>query len=346
MKAVAKIKPGYGNMSIIELDKPEIKNPDDVLIKVKSIGMCGTDVSIYKWTPTVEKEYHPTLPNIIGHEFAGIVEAVGSTVNGIEVGDHVAVNEHIFCGTCEYCQAGMECICQTRPILGCHIHGGMTEYIVVRRKNCFVLPKNVALFAGALAEPLSVAIHAVERVPVKQDDVVAILGAGTIGLGLALVLKGLGVENYFVLGLEQDKERLAIAKEFGAHPIVLGNDEPLAFIQNITGKKGPNIVYECSGSIEAIKTAIDICRPAGTVGLVGIAGRSSEIDTSRIVFEEKSIVGCRAFYHKTWDKTMRFMRDIGNDAERLITHRLPLDEYEKAFELIQSGKCIKTILEP
>ncbi|KJS81165.1 MAG: hypothetical protein JM58_17605 [Peptococcaceae bacterium BICA1-8] len=346
MRAVAKIKPGYGNMGIVEMDKPKIQKPYDVLIKVKSVGMCGTDVSIYKWTPTVEKEYHPNLPNVIGHEFAGIVEAVGSAVTGIKVGDHVTANEHIFCGTCEYCLAGMECICQTRPILGCHINGGMTEYIVVREKNCFILPENVSLHAGALAEPLSVCIHAIERVPVKQDDIVAILGAGAIGLGLALVLKGLGVKRYFIIGLEKDKARLEVAKEFGAHPIVLGEDEPLTVIQNITGKKGPNIVYECSGAIAAIKMAIDICRPAGSIGLVGIASKAQEIDTSRLVFEEKTIVGCRAFYHKTWETTMKLMETIGNDAEKLITHRLPLDAYDEALELIQSGKCIKTIIEP
>lgn len=346
MKAVAKIKPGYGNIGIIEMEKPEIRNPDDVLIKVKSVGMCGTDISIYKWSPTVEKEYHPTLPNVLGHEFAGIVEAVGSGVTGIKVGDHVTANEHIFCGTCEYCEAGMTCICQTRPILGCHIHGGMTEYIVVREKNLFILPKNVALHAGAIAEPLSVAIHAVERVPVKPDDIVAIFGAGTIGLGLALVLKALGVKNYFVIGLEHDRTRLEVAKEFGACAIVLGTDDPLTIIQSVTGKKGPNIVFECSGAVEAIKMSIDICRPAGKVGLVGIAGKAQEIDTSRLVFEEKTIVGCRAFYHETWNTTMKLMETIGTDAEKLITHRLPLDRFEEAFELIQSGKCIKTIIEP
>jgi threonine dehydrogenase-like Zn-dependent dehydrogenase len=161
-----------------------------------------------------------------------------------------------------------------------------------------------------------------------------------------LVLKGLGVKNYFVVGLEQDRMRLDVAKEFGAHTIVLGQDEPSAVIQNITGKKGPNIVFECSGATEAIDMAIAICRPAGTVGLVGIAGKPSQIDTSRLVFEEKSIVGCRAFYHKTWNTTMKLMETIGEDAEKLITHRLPLEGFEEAFELIISGECIKTILEP
>ncbi|WP_028307782.1 zinc-dependent alcohol dehydrogenase [Desulfitibacter alkalitolerans] len=346
MKAVAKVGSGYGNMSIIDLDKPQITKPDDILIKVKSVGMCGTDLSIYKWTPSVEKEYRPNFPNIIGHEFAGIVESVGRGVSRIKIGDHVTVNEHIFCGICEFCLKNMECICENRPVLGCHIHGGMTEYIVVREKNCFVLPANVSLHAGAIAEPLSVAIHAVERVPAKEDDVVAIIGAGAIGLGLALVLKVLNVKNYFVIGLEQDAMRLELAKEFGAGAIIVGKEDPIEEIQKATGKKGPNIVYECAGSVQAVDLAIRICRPSGSVCLVGIADKPNEIDTARLVFEEKSIVGSRAFYHKTWETTMKMMAEIGNDAEKMVTHRLPMDSYEEALDLIRTGKAIKVIIEP
>ena len=346
MKAVAKIKPGYGNIGIIEMDKPAINNPDDILIRVKSVGMCGTDVSIYKWTPAIEKEYHPALPNVIGHEIAGIVEAVGSKVTRAKVGDHVAVNEHIFCGSCEMCLAGRECVCENRPILGCHINGGMTQYIVVREKNCFVLPPNVPLYAGALAEPLSVGVHAVERVPATAEDVVAVIGAGTIALAIVLALKGIGNRSTFVIGLEQDAFRLNIAKQLGAYAIVAGKEDPLAVIGKMTGKKGPSIVFECAGATESIKMALDICRVGGTVGLVGIAGNPVDIDTSLVVFREIKIVGCRAFYHKTWAATMKLMATVGADVEKLITHRLPLAEYEKAFELIKTGACIKTIIEP
>jgi len=345
MKAGAKLRAGPGNFGVIEVEKPVLRNGNDVLFKVTSVGMCGTDVSIYKWTDTVAKEYHPQFPLVIGHEMSGIVEEVGENVTRVKIGDHVTVNEHIFCGKCDMCREGRECICENRVILGCHVDGAMTEYMVVREKSCFKLPENVPYHAGSIAEPLSVAVHALERTPVKPGDTAVVYGVGTIGLGVCLVLAEAGA-TVLAVGVPGDEARLALAKELGAIPVLLGEQAPCDTLQRL-GKKWADVAFECSGAAKALTDAIAVIRPAGTVCEVGIPGGDVPIDIAgSIVFREKTIVGSRAFYHTTWDATMKLLEKCGDKAEKLITHTLPLDEFAKGIELITSGTCVKVVVTP
>lgn len=345
MKAGAKMREGAGNFEVIELDRPCLRDENDVLFRVTSVGMCGTDVSIYKWTDTVAKEYHPRFPLVIGHEMSGIVEQVGRNVTRIRVGDHVAVNEHIFCGVCEMCREGRTCICEDRVILGCHVDGAMTEQMVVRELNCFKLPESIPLYAGSIAEPLSVAVHAIDRVPAGAGDVAVVFGVGTIGLGVSLVLVQAGV-TVLAVGIGGDETRLALAKELGAIPLQLGKQDLQEELRKL-GKKWADVAYECSGAAKALNDAIDVIKPAGTVCEVGIPGKDIPVDIGgKIVFREKSIVGSRAFYHKTWGKTMALLESCGGKAEKLITHKLPLEEFEKGIDLITSGACVKVVVTP
>jgi len=345
VKAGAKLSAGYGNFGIIELEKPSIRNDTDVLFRVTSVGMCGTDISIYKWTDTVAKEYHPSFPLVIGHEMSGIVEEVGAAVTKVKVSEHIAVNEHIFCGKCDMCLEGRECICEDRVILGCHVNGALTEYVVVREKNCFRLPADLPHYAGAIAEPMSVAVHALERVPSGNGDVAVVYGVGTIGLALCITLKDAGAQ-VLAAGLENDEKRLDLSAELGAIPVMLGRQDLREELKKL-GKKWADVAYECSGSGKALCDALDIVRPAGCVCEVGIPGADVPIDVGgKIVFREKSIVGTRAFYHSTWDKTMELLTRHGKKAEKLITHRLSIDNFQQAFELITNGSCIKTVIVP
>jgi threonine dehydrogenase-like Zn-dependent dehydrogenase len=345
LKAGAKLGAGYGKFGLIDIEKPMLKKTDDVLFRVTSVGMCGTDLSIYKWTDTVAREYHPSFPLVIGHEMSGVVESIGSAVTSVKIGDHITVNEHIFCGKCDMCAAGMENICGDRKILGCHINGALTEYVVVREKNCFKLPGSMPYYAGAIAEPISVAIHATERVPVEQGDTAVIYGVGTIGLALCIVLVEMGV-RVFAVGLESDKNRFAVAGEIGATPVNIERHDLREELKK-HGRKWADIAYECSGSTKALQNALEIIKPAGRVCVIGIPGSDVPIDMGgEIVFREKSIIGVRAFYHNTWNKTMALLDRCGENAEKLITHKLPLREFERAFEFIAKGECIKTMIIP
>lgn len=347
MLAGGKTAPGVGHFETFEIEKPEIKNDTDVLFRVTSIGMCGTDVSIYKWTDTVAKEYHPQFPLVIGHEMSGIVEQVGSAVTKFKPGDHVAVNEHIFCGKCEQCKAGRTCICTDRAILGCHINGACTKYMVVRELNCFKVPDNVPTYAGSLAEPLSVAVHAVERCPVKPGDVAVVYGVGMIGLGVCLVLGKAGA-TVLAVGTPKDEKRMLIAKDLGAKTIISKDKEDVLQVLREMGKvDGADVAYDCSGAPAALQSAIEVIRPAGIVCEVGIPGQEIPIDVAgQLVFKEKQIIGTRAFYHSTWNKTMELMGESADLLDKFITHKLPLERFAEAIDLIKNGEAIRAIICP
>lgn len=348
MLAGGKVAPGPGHFETFWVEKPEIVNDTDVLFRVTSVGMCGTDVSLYEWSETVAKEYHPTLPLVLGHEMAGVVEDVGSAVSRFKPGDFITVNEHIFCGECEYCKEGRTSLCTNRDILGTMINGACTKYMVVRERNCFKLPDNVPLYAGALAEPLSVATHAVERLPINEGDVAVVIGAGMIALGVCLVLLKSGAK-VIVVGLPKDEHHLQVAKELGAIPLVAekqGTDNIMEAIHSL-GKDWADAAYDCSGSASGIRNAMEVIKAAGTVCEVGIPHNDIPIDVAgQITFREKQLIGSRAFYHDTWNKTMELMGKSADVLDKFITHKLPVERFSEAIDLIKSGEAIRAIIVP
>ncbi|MCC8026070.1 MAG: alcohol dehydrogenase catalytic domain-containing protein [Clostridium sp.] len=348
MLAGGKTAAGPGHFETFEVDMPEIKHDTDVLFRVTSVGMCGTDVSIYKWSDTVAKEYHPRLPLVIGHEMSGIVEAVGSAVTRFRPGDHVTVNEHIFCGQCEECRAGRTCICSDRVILGTQADGACTSYMVVRELNCFKVPDNVPVYAGSLAEPLSVAVHAIERLPVQKGEVAVVYGVGMIGLGVCLVLNKAGA-RVVAVGMPKDEEHLKIARDLGAVPVVAspeGVDNVLEAVRGF-GKDWADAAYDCSGSTAGLRNAIEVVRPAGAVCEVGIPSGDIPIDVAgQLVYKEKTLIGSRAFYHSTWDRTMELMGESAGLLDKFITHKLPVERFAEAIDLIKNGEAIRAIIVP
>jgi len=306
--------------------------------------MCGTDISIYNWTETVAKAYHPEFPLVIGHEMAGIVEEVGKNVTRVKPGDFIAVNEHVFCGECDFCKEGRTSICTSLVVVGCHVNGAMTKYGVIRQKNCFKLPDNIPHYAGAIAEPISVAIHGVERMPVNPGEVVVVLGAGTIGLGVVLALQQSGAT---VIAADlRDDMRLKLAGELGAIPVAMEKEDLMDAI-NKTGKRWADKVFECVGVDATIAKSIQIVRPGGSICALGIPGAPVPIDIGNgITLSERVMIGVRTFYYSTWDTTIKLLAERGDQAMKLITHRLPLEEFASAIDLIKSGECIKVIINP
>ena len=344
MKAGGKLKAGYGNFGLFEIDKPTLRNDDDVLFRVTSVGMCGTDVSIYKWTETAAKAYHPVFPLVTGHEMSGIVEEVGKNVTRCKPGDHITVNEHIFCGECEDCKAGRTCICPDRVVLGCHVNGAMTQYVVVRQQNCFKLPDNIPPYAGSIAEPLSVSIHAVERMPVEPGELVVVFGVGTIGLGVILALLQSGAK--VIAATRRDSLRLRLAAEFGAIPVAMEKEDVMDAIHR-EGRKFADKVFECVGVESIINKCFEVVRCGGSICEVGIPGGPVPISMGgEVAMNEKNLIGSRAFYHSTWDSTIKLLAERGDQALKMITHRLPLEDFASAIDLITSGECIKVVIEP
>jgi threonine dehydrogenase-like Zn-dependent dehydrogenase len=226
MKAVAKLRPENGAMALIDIPEPK-PAPGEALIKVSAGGICGTDVAIWKWHEAVVGQYAPTFPLIVGHEFAGMVVRPGPSGRAA-AGDIVAVNPQIACGHCEYCALGRPTLCIDRKLMGGRINGGWAEFVAVPEQNLYPLPKSVDAALAPLLEPLTVAVHAViERVPVKQGDVVAVIGAGPIGLLTALLALHSGAMDVMITGVTADAARLALARKLGCIPVNVDETEPL-----------------------------------------------------------------------------------------------------------------------
>jgi L-iditol 2-dehydrogenase len=346
VRAAAKLRPVKEPFEVITLPYPDQPRENEVTIKVQSVGICGTDLSIYKWTETIAKEYNPPFPVIPGHEFAGTIEQVGSEVKHLQVGDKVAVNPHISCNQCEFCLQEKQNICQNRPILGCHTNGGLVEYINVREMNVFKLPDTLPIYLGSLAEPLSVAVHALERVHDNRNQTAAIVGAGTIGLLQYLACKAAGYKKVVIFGLNHDIERFKLAESMGAYTVNLDKENVEEKMLEYTGKKVADVSFEAAGTNESINLAIDLVKPTGKIALVGIAASQTPIYTTKLVFAEKNIIGCRAYTLGTWPKTMELIENIIPELSQLVTHRLSLEQINEAIHLIEQRKCLKVIIEP
>lgn len=343
MKAIAKLRPEPGAMSLIDL-APPIQQKGEVLVKVLAGGICGTDVAIWKWHGAVVGQYAPQFPLVVGHEFSG--EVISGGTGRVTIGDVVAVNPQIACGICHYCGLGRPTLCEDRKLMGGRINGGWTEYVSVPEQNLYALPAGVDSGVSPLLEPLSVATHAVlERVPVRSGDVVAVIGAGPIGILCAILAIQAGASKVLITGMAADAQRLALAKSLGAIPVNIEQEDAVQCVKKLH-RDGADIVYETSGSSVALEQAIGMTRRSGAVGLIGLCHAPSQILSTPIVLRELALIGSRGYNETTWALMMRTLPMVVNSVKRLITHEISFNDFEKALELVQAKVGSKIILRP
>jgi len=344
MRAVAKTRGEEGALEVIEVPEPQA-GPGEVLIRPVGGGVCGTDVSIYHWYPGLARDYHPTWPLILGHESAGIVEAVGASVNGVAPGALVAVNPQTSCGACFHCNRGRTSICDQYRVMGCHINGGWAERVVVPATNVHPVPVGVEPTAALLAEPLTVAVHGVvERVRVQAGETVLVLGAGTMGLLHLLVAQAVGAARVIVAGLAADRGRLALAEELGAISV---NLESQSLERVVRGERvhGADAAFDTTGHAEALAGLLGSVRKGGRVGLIGINHDAAPFDSLPVVLGEQELLGVRAYSRTTWDTSVALLERLAPAMQRLITHTLPFSEAGAAIGLIERRECIKVVLQ-
>lgn len=344
MKAVVKQKAGAGNLICTTRPVPEI-TPDEVLIEVKAAGICGTDISLYHWKEAVAKSYNISFPRILGHEFSGVIAKTGNKVDCLKPGDRVTVNPIIYCGKCRYCAEGVTCVCDDRPMLGAELDGAFAQYVAARAANVMRLPDSVTYECGAVVEPFCVAIHAVERVTPEYGDAAVVVGAGAISLLLLMVLKE-GTSRVIITGLAADEERLALARSLGAETINVEKEDPVEKVKALTGGRGADVVYEAAGHPSAVQQAIRLARKRGRICLVGLPGKPAEILTTELAVTEKSLIATRATERKTWGKAFEILSAGRVDLSPVITHRLPLEEAEKGFKLVDERQGVRVLLIP
>jgi len=326
----------YGRRDLRYEDIPEPSpGPGQVKVKINLAGICGSDLEEYVAGPDMIGIGE--LPLTIGHEFVGRVVAVGGGVTGFKVGERVSGVGYWVCGECFFCQRGLYNLCLKLDFTGVSVDGCMAEYLISPSYSLCKLPDSVSDEAGALVEPLAVAIHAVRRGNVRPGDTVAIVGDGTIGLCTLLAAKAAGVSKVYVVA--KHKGRGAMASTLGATAVVyLDDGDPVQLIGNLTGGLGTDVSIECVGHPDTPQLSVELARRGGTAVIVGVFNQPSSFHFSSITFSEKTTVG--SFIYVDEAKTaIALLADKRIDPRRLITSKVPLkDAVEMGFEKLIANK--------
>ena len=338
MKALVKTGPHPG-LELIEIPEPAVE-AGDVLVRVLATGICGTDLHIESWDSWAARTV-PT-PLTVGHEFAGVVEAVGSTVTEVAVGDLVSGEGHLVCGRCRNCRAGRRHLCIHTRGLGVHLDGAFAEYIVLPASNAWVHREPVSVDVAAIFDPFGNAVHTALAFPMLGEDV-AVTGAGPIGLMAAMVSKHAGARHVVVT--DRSPERLALAESLGVSLAVDADKSSLATAQQILGlREGFDVGLEMSGSPAALREMIANMTHGGRIAVLGLPPDEVSIDISTVVLNMLTIRGIygREMF-ETW-YAMSVLVQSGLDISGVITHRYPYTQYAEAFATARAGHCGKVIM--
>jgi 2-desacetyl-2-hydroxyethyl bacteriochlorophyllide A dehydrogenase len=342
MKAVVISTPNHAHLRDEAL--PEIRE-DEVLVKVAVAGVCMSDVETMKGTRPRPYVKYPIIP---GHEWCGTVERVGAGVKRIVTGDRVAVEGHNFCRACAWCSRGETNLCASYNELGFTLPGGFAEYVAVRADLAHPFAKTLPVEAAAMVEPFACVIHGAQRARVQRGDTVAVVGPGTIGLlavGWAAMSKP---ARLVAVGLDRGNE--ALARRMGATDYLTVSDDPAARIREMTAGAGADVVFEAAGSDAAVAMALDLARRGGTVIVSGIAGggRRVTLESDLFALKDLRVDGVFAYTTDSFEQALRIIESGRLDVTPLVTHTLPLRDFEKAFDLLSNRPepVVKVLLRP
>jgi len=346
MKAVVKTRKEPG-IEVLDVDVPQVTDTD-ILVKIQAASLCGSDVHVYEWTPNYE--WMP-LPLTLGHEFAGEVVEVGSKVQTTAVGDRITALPSMPCSRCSFCQVGKSDSCTDRLGLGLRADGAFAEYLrLTAAATIFKLPDDISYEQASLCEPLAVILRAVDLSNIKLGQTAAVLGPGPIGLFTLQALKASGAGYTLVAGTGADEKRLQIARELGADDTIdVEKEDPVNKAMAATGgglRAGLDFVFEASGNPVSVSQAVNMVRPGGKVILIGIHPTSAEFATTNLVRSSKSIIGAYGYDRDIWLRALYLFSSGKVRVEPMITHRVPLSEAEKGFEMAVSREAAKVIFLP
>jgi threonine 3-dehydrogenase len=339
VKALVKARREPG-LWLEEVPAPEI-GPNDVLVRVKKTGICGTDLHIYRWDEWSQRTI--PVPMVVGHECAGEVHAVGSHVTGFQPGDRVSIEGHITCGYCRNCRAGRKHLCRNTSGLGVNRPGCFAELVAVPAANVFKLAADIPDEVAAFLDPLGNAVHTALSFDVVGEDVL-ITGAGPIGLMAAAVVRQVGAR--FVVITDVNEYRLDLARKMGVSYAVNPKERPLADVMAHLGMtEGFDVGLEMSGAADGFRDLLAVMNNGGRVAILGIPSAPIAIDWTQVIFKGlvlKGIYGREVF--ETWYK-MAALLQAGMNVTHVLTHRFPAARFHEAFEVMSSGSCGKVILD-
>ena len=329
MKAAVVEKPNV--LVIKQVPVPEF-NDDEVLIKVKYTGICGTDWSIFTGKYSADK-----LPLIPGHEFSGTVAQVGRRARGLKEGDRVTADINMSCGTCFYCRKGQKLMCRDFHQLGIHVDGTYAQYVKAPFEQVHKLPDNLDFLAGAFIEPVSCVIHSSKAARVTHGSSVAVIGCG-LGVLHGALARYRGAAPVIVIG--DNAKRLAVAKEMGADFVLNVHEikDPVAEVKKLTEGRGADFVVEAVGTPQTYEQAFEMVRPGGTIAAFGICAGEDTIKVRPfdLVLGEKTVVGSCAGVGTDWTDAMALLAYGHIKPQSLFSMIVPLEELEAALRQLRT----------
>ncbi len=332
MKAIQAIAPG--RVEIVEIPKPVITRPDQLIVKIGAAGICGSDLHIAHGTNP-----YATYPRVLGHEMSGTVEQIGDGVQKFSVGDRVVVEPISYCGECYACRKGRPNVCRSLQVRGVHVDGGFAEYVLTEEKTTHAMPEAVNFVQGAMVEPYTIGAQSVWRGGVLPGDVVLVQGAGPIGLIVMDVAKRAGATCIIS---EVSPARLEFARKIGADHIVNPMEENLQeTVMRLTDGMGANVVFEATGVPDLLCQSVEMASSAGTVVAMAFGNKPIGIDFGQVNKKELTLVGTRLQSHK-FPKMIAEFESYLPHVDMLVSHVLPMSEFQKGFDLFadkNSGAC-------
>ncbi|HEX5340794.1 MAG TPA: L-threonine 3-dehydrogenase [Gammaproteobacteria bacterium] len=339
MKALVKAKAAEG-IWLQDVTKPKIGH-NDLLIRVKKTAICGTDIHIYNWDEWAQKTI--PVPMTVGHEFVGVVEELGSEVQGYKVGQRVSGEGHITCGHCRNCRAGRRHLCRNTVGVGVNRPGCFAEYLVIPAMNAFPLPDDISDDIAAFLDPLGNATHTALSFDLVGEDVL-ITGAGPIGCMAVAIARHVGARNVVITDVND--YRLELAHKMGATRAVNVAQQKIEDVMKELGMtEGFDVGLEMSGNPQAFRQMLANMVHGGKIALLGLPSGDVAIDWNQVIFKGlllKGIYGREMF--ETWYK-MAAMLQSGLDITPVLTHHYPIKDFQQGFDVMRSGKSGKVVLD-
>jgi len=324
MVAVVVRAPGALEVTAESTPEPQA---GEVVIRVRRAGICGSDLHILHGSNPFA-----IYPRVIGHEFAGVVTALGPGVTGLSEGDHVVVDPVVSCGHCYPCRIGRPNVCANLRVIGVHLDGGFRDFVAVPASTVIPVPRDMDFAVAALAEPFSIAANVLERTGCGPEDTVLVYGAGTVGTTVLQVAKHLGAR---CLVADIDAARLDRARSFGADTVIDSKRQPVPqAVKAESGGLGPTVVIDGAGLPALLDEACRVVSPAGRIGLLGFSSQPSPLSQQEVVRKEVSIVGSRLNRHLL-PRVLGWLAEGRIRPERMITQVFAAADARRAFDLIE-----------
>ncbi len=329
---------GKDTVTVVDRPVPEASGRQ-ALIKVAYAGICGSDLSIVSG-----KHPRAKAPLVMGHEFSGTLAALPpETSAGLQVGDRVTVYPLLSCGECYVCKMGLPHVCRQLRLIGIDRDGGFAEYVTADTGTIFKIPDAISDREGALIEPVAVCMHSVAMSRLQLGDTVVVTGAGPIGMLMALVARAAGAAQVIVT--EVVPLRVEAAREAGFTVLNAADTNLVSQVQALTGGRGGDIVFECTGHPSVAPYLLDLVRIRGQIVQVGIYKQPVPLDMRTLNFHEIDIIGARVYTPEDYSRTISLMAQGKLDLAPLLTSLWPLEEAVAGFQAAQQGTTLKVMFE-